>query len=392
MLTTDYIASGSGAPTGACPKRGKEYFDISVTPFDMYKCGADGGAWIGPFERYDDTKTGANYLRGLVSGGAGDIVVDAAGTPILYAKPVWNGIDDLTNKVLTDLGPFTCNTRATLSARLAGIVCHQQGWTTPATDGASATGTPSASFCLSTTGPCLKDAGGTLQAVTDAAGATPAPVLASSYTMPSGTPFKAFGMYQSPPPAGLPTFYFDASALLPQFNAADGTLAGTMVKPLADPGSSDHKVVRYIPGTGDPVRVQLGCADLSGVGTGCAGPLPLASSTTPLMDGAAAVGTGATFARPDHVHPSDTSRVPTTRTVNGHALSADVSVTTADLSLNNVTNDAQTKAAIVPNTAPAAGNLLVGNAGGTAYAPVSVSGSCTMDSAGVISCYKVWEC
>lgn len=35
------------------------------------------------------------------------------------------------------------------------------------------------------------------------------------------------------------------------------------------------------------------------------------SSTTPAMDGAAAVGTGTTWARADHVHPSDTSRAPT---------------------------------------------------------------------------------
>lgn len=35
-----------------------------------------------------------------------------------------------------------------------------------------------------------------------------------------------------------------------------------------------------------------------------------ASSTSPAMDGTAAVGTGTTFARADHVHPTDTSRAP----------------------------------------------------------------------------------
>ena len=53
--------------------------------------------------------------------------------------------------------------------------------------------------------------------------------------------------------------------------------------------------------------------------------------------------------------------------------------------LGSVTNDAQTKAAIVPNTAPTAGQILVGNAGGTAYAPVTMSG-CTITSAGVFTC------
>lgn len=40
-----------------------------------------------------------------------------------------------------------------------------------------------------------------------------------------------------------------------------------------------------------------------------AGALPVASTTTPNMDGTAAVGTGTTWARADHVHPSDTSRL-----------------------------------------------------------------------------------
>ena len=37
--------------------------------------------------------------------------------------------------------------------------------------------------------------------------------------------------------------------------------------------------------------------------------VPVASTTTPAMDGTAAVGTGTTWARADHVHPSDTSRL-----------------------------------------------------------------------------------
>jgi microcystin-dependent protein len=37
--------------------------------------------------------------------------------------------------------------------------------------------------------------------------------------------------------------------------------------------------------------------------------VPAPSSTSPAMDGTAAVGTGTTYARADHVHPSDTSRM-----------------------------------------------------------------------------------
>ena len=64
-------------------------------------------------------------------------------------------------------------------------------------------------------------------------------------------------------------------------------------------------------------------------------------------------------------------------------------ITATMVGLGSVTNDAQTKAAIVPNTAPAAGKILVGNAGGTAYAPVSLSGDGTLTSAGVLTNTKL---
>ncbi len=65
------------------------------------------------------------------------------------------------------------------------------------------------------------------------------------------------------------------------------------------------------------------------------------------------------------------------------AITSDITKTAVGLS--NVTNDVQTKAAIVPNTAPSAGQMLVGNAGGTAYAPVSASGDATLASTGAVT-------
>lgn len=56
-----------------------------------------------------------------------------------------------------------------------------------------------------------------------------------------------------------------------------------------------------------------------------------ASTTTPRMDGTAAVGTETAFARGDHRHPSDTSRVPTSRTVNGKALSSNITLDASDV-------------------------------------------------------------
>jgi len=47
-----------------------------------------------------------------------------------------------------------------------------------------------------------------------------------------------------------------------------------------------------------------------------------------------------------------------------------------------------TNASVVPSTAPSAGQILVGNAGGTAYAPVSMSGDGTLASTGAITVTK----
>lgn len=68
------------------------------------------------------------------------------------------------------------------------------------------------------------------------------------------------------------------------------------------------------------------------------------TSTTPKMDGTAAVGSETKFAAGDHVHPSDTSRVPTTRKVNNKALSADITLSASDVSAVPTTRTVNSKA------------------------------------------------
>ena len=56
-------------------------------------------------------------------------------------------------------------------------------------------------------------------------------------------------------------------------------------------------------------------ADLDGIDSvvhGVQTSVPAASSSSPLMDGTAAVGAGTTWARADHIHPTDTSRAAVT--------------------------------------------------------------------------------
>lgn len=56
-----------------------------------------------------------------------------------------------------------------------------------------------------------------------------------------------------------------------------------------------------------------------------------ASTTVPKMAGTAAVGTEMAFARGDHIHPADTSRVPVSRTINGKPLSENINLAAADV-------------------------------------------------------------
>ena len=53
--------------------------------------------------------------------------------------------------------------------------------------------------------------------------------------------------------------------------------------------------------------------------------------SNPAMDGTASAGTASTYSRGDHVHPSDTSRVPTSRTINGKTLTSNISLTASDV-------------------------------------------------------------
>lgn len=61
----------------------------------------------------------------------------------------------------------------------------------------------------------------------------------------------------------------------------------------------------------------------------------------------------------------------------------------ADIGLGSVTNDVQTKAAVLPNTLPSTGQIPVGNTGGTAYVPKTMSGDGTLDNNGTLAVLKV---
>ena len=81
--------------------------------------------------------------------------------------------------------------------------------------------------------------------------------------------------------------------------------------------------------------------------------VPAASTTTPLMDGTASYGSGTTFARGNHRHPTDTTRVPTNRTINGKSLASNITLGvmySATLTASNWTTSGAWKTQVVSVT------------------------------------------
>lgn len=72
------------------------------------------------------------------------------------------------------------------------------------------------------------------------------------------------------------------------------------------------------------------------------GDIPSPETSNPKMNGSASPGSNLTWSRGDHIHPSDTSRVPTTRTVNGKALSSNVTLSATDVGIVTETATIQT--------------------------------------------------
>lgn len=116
-------------------------------------------------------------------------------------------------------------------------------------------------------------------------------------------------------------------------------LEGVKVNGVEQTIDTNKKVDIAVPTKTSDITNDSGFITSSDIPEGAA-----ATTTSPKMDGTAAVGTEMAFARGDHVHPSDTSRVPTTRKVNGKALSADITLAAADVNAVPTTRKVNSKA------------------------------------------------
>ena len=114
------------------------------------------------------------------------------------------------------------------------------------------------------------------------------------------------------------------------------TIFGKIAKWLADLGSLAFKSTVAKADLAEDVQTSLGKADsalqsapvtsVNGQTGEVTVSVPDASTTNPLMDGTASYGSGTTYARGNHRHPTDTSRVPTNRTINGKSLASNITL------------------------------------------------------------------
>lgn len=102
--------------------------------------------------------------------------------------------------------------------------------------------------------------------------------------------------------------------------SADPTGANLVAGMIWMNTSSSPYVVKYYNGT---ETITLGAIDFE------------TTVSNIKMNGTASVGLLSTVARADHIHPSDTSRVPTSRTINGYELSSNVELTAEDIELES---------------------------------------------------------
>ncbi len=155
---------------------------------------------------------------------------------------------------------------------------------------------------------------------------------------------------------------------------------------IARSGSASDLIAGIVPLARLPTIPASGVSGLSAVAT---------SGSASDVSGLGYFATGTDAANlTGTVNNSRLSSIPNTAlanssvTIAGHSvpLGGSQTLSASDVGLGSVTNDAQTKAAIVPNTAPTAGQILVGN--GTAYAKQSISGDATLSSAGALTVSK----
>ena len=143
---------------------------------------------------------------------------------------------------------------------------------------------------------------------------------------------------------------------------ADFAVASLGVTPAPQPGETSWQMLYFdaVPGTlrkGDVAKVDGVLKLYNGTAwEAFAGDIPAPSTATPAMDGTGAAGSSTAYARGDHVHPTDTSRMAATAT------GADIPVSGTDS--RTISNALNFKVGTSNGIASQLGNLLAASVSG----------------------------
>lgn len=184
------------------------------------------------------------------------------------------------------------------------------------------------------------------------------------------------------------------SATLAQFAATTSAqLASIMTDETGSAGGGvlvfNKSPALITPGLGTPSA--LVATNATGTAAGLTAGAATLLANTRNIDGQAFNGSAditviapGTHAATSKITPVDADELPLVDSAASNVLKK---LTWANLkaTLKSYLDTLYTAIGIVPNTAPSAGQILVGNAGGTAYAPMTVSGNATINSAGVVT-------
>ena len=399
--------------TGATTSGHCAQFDASGNTIDSgVGCGT--GAVVSVFGR-----------TGAVAATSGDYTVSQVTGAAPLASPTFTGTVGGITAAMVGLGSVTNDTQTKASIvpntapSAGGILIGNSGGTAYASivptgdwtmtsagvttnakiNGITVTGTPSTGYVPTATGSTA--ATWQAQKVVSVFGRTGAVVSAASdydFTQLSGT----LAASQVPTGGAATQFlYYDGTWQTPA-GAGNVSNSGTPtnVQMAQWTGATTIKGIA-VTGTGDAVLADsptlTTALTLSFAATGC-----LQSTSGVISSTGTACGSGSGMVYPAGsgvpVVVSGTSWGTTLSTTGSGdvVLSASptfsgtvVGLTSAEVGLGSVTNDVQTKASVVPNTAPAAAQILVAIGGGGAYSPVSVSGDSTITSAGVVTNSKL---
>lgn len=157
-----------------------------------------------------------------------------------------------------------------------------------------------------------------------------------------------------------------------RFDTITNSVASTL--PVAD--STKNGMLRQLSGrTTDYVGGDNNCHPLPVI--------PGPSVTTPSMNGVAAVGTGTTYARNDHVHPSDTSRLSTAGGNISGNLGVSGSFSANSIATNGFSTAGTVSAGAVNASSSISSSGSISANGAISGASLGVSGTVTCGNGGI---------